>query len=382
MENKITLADILRVGLDEYLGRYGPLPHHHYKVINAMLACKTDKLGAHVFQCPECDYQKIAYNSCRNRHCPACQAISSARWTQRRAHDVLPVKYFHIVFTIPGEINPVALQNKKAFYNLLFKAGSETLRELAGSRKWLGADIGFFAVLHTWGQNLLDHPHIHCVVPGGGLSQDKRRWKPCRKNYLFPVKVMSRLFRGKFLAYLKEAIQAGTLTFQGQLDYLNQADNRQSLVSGLYAKEWVVYAKPPFNTPLQVIKYLSRYTHKIAISNRRIIGLSNGKVTFTWKDYRNQNKRKFMTLEKSEFIRRFMLHVLPSGFMRIRYFGILGNRIKSKMVALGRKLLGNISQMAETVLLDTIKIPLLVCPHCKKGVLTFRPLIAGVWPGG
>lgn len=382
MENNITLVDVLRNGLDDFLAKYGPLPYHYYKIINALLACKTAKLGAHAFQCPECDYQKIAYNSCRNRHCPACQGTSGARWADQRAQEVLPVTYFHIVFTVPRELNPVALRNKKVFYTLFFKAVSDTMSELAANRKRLGAKIGFFAVLHTWGQNLLDHPHIHCVVPGGGISQDKQRWKPCRKKYLFPVKVISRLFKGKLLAYLKDAIKTGDLTFQGQLEYLNRLENQKAFISGLYAKEWVVYTKPPFATPVQVIKYLSRYTHKIAITNQRILKAENGKVSFTWKDYRDQNKRKTMTLETPEFIRRFLLHILPAGFMRIRHYGILGNRVKSKTIGLCRTLLKDMAGILEALPSYLKKVRPLLCPHCHQAVLCFRPLPAGTWPGG
>ena len=382
MENNTDLSDVLVAGLDHFLAKYGALPHHYYKVINALVACKTAKLGAHAFQCPECDYQKIAYNSCRNRHCPTCQGISGARWADRRMREVLPVTYFHIVFTIPRELNPVALRNKKEFYNLFFRAVSETLTELAANRKRLGAKIGFFTVLHTWGQNLLDHPHIHCVIPGGGISGDKRRWKPCRKNYLFPVKVISRLFKGKLLAYLKDAIKTGTLTFHGQLDYLNRPENQKAFISDLYSKEWVVYTKPPFAGAIQVIKYLSRYTHKIAISNRRILKQENGNVSFTWKDYRDQNKRKTMTLEKTEFIRRFLLHVLPTGFMRIRHYGILGNRVKTKTIELCRKLLKNAIGIPEALSPLLKKVTPLLCPHCKKATLYFRPLATGIWPGG
>ena len=382
MENNITLTDVLRTGLNDYLAKYGQLPYHYYKVINALSACQTAQLGAHAFQCPECAFQKIAYNSCRNRHCPTCQGSSGSRWADQRVSDILPVTYFHIVFTVPQELNPVALRNKKTFYNLFFRAVPDTLTELARNRKRLGAKIGFFAVLHTWGRNLLDHPHIHCVVPGGGLSQDKQRWKPCRKNYLFPVKVMSRLFKGKFLAYLKDNIKAGSLTFPGQLEYLNRKKNIQALITVLYAKEWVVYTKPPFATPVNVIKYLSRYTHKIAISNRRILKLENGKVYFAWKDYCDRNKRKIMSLETTEFIRRFLLHVLPTGFMRIRHYGILANRVKPKTIGLCRTLLKNAAGMLDALASHLDKITPLLCPHCHKAVLQFRPLPTATWPGG
>ena len=302
------------------------------------MSCRTANLGGHVYQCDSCGHEHISYNSCRNRHCPQCQALARAAWVQARMDDLLPVPYFHAVFTIPSELNPFALRNKEVFYSLMFKAVSETLLELAKDKKRLGAIIGFIAVLHTWSQNLMDHPHIHCVVPGGGLLD--HQWKSCKRKFLFPIQVLSALFKGKLMAFFKKAVADGDIQFHGDLTEHKDPIAFKPLMDDLYAKDWVVYVKPPFAGPKAVLKYLGSYTHRIAISNRRIISMKDGVVSFTWKDYVHGNARKVMHLPTSEFIRRFLLHVVPLGFVRIRHYGLLGNRTRKNSIAECRKALG------------------------------------------
>jgi hypothetical protein len=352
------VADIFR--------RYGPsyrdahrLPHTHLRTMHTIEVCRTAALGGHVDECEECGHLKISYNSCRNRHCPKCQFLKKEKWVEARGKELLPIEYFHVVFTLPDELNPLALRNREVVYNILFKAASETLTELA--KKRLGVKAGFIAVLHTWGQNLMDHPHLHCIVSGGGLSQGK--WISSKRRFLFPVKVMSRLFRGKFLAFLREASKKKRLQSGGE-DF-------PSLLKGLYAKEWVVYSKPPFNGPQTVLGYLGRYTHRIAITNHRIVGVENGKVSFLWKDYADGNTQKIMTLEASEFIRRFLLHVLPDGFVKIRHFGFLSNRHRKECLEACRMLLGvkeaapAPSETWQESLLRITGIDVTRCPLCE-----------------
>src|SRR5512135_2316740 len=287
------VADIFR--------RYGPsyrdahkLPLTHLRTMHAIETCRTAYLGGHVDQCEECGHIKISYNSCRNRHCPKCQFLKKEKWVEARGKELLPIEYFHVVFTLPDELNPLALRNRKVVYNILFKGASETLTDLA--KKRLGVQARFITVLHTWGQNLMDHPHLHCIVSGGGLCEGK--WISSKRRFLFPVKVMSRLFRGKFLAFLKKAYKE---------ERLEAAEDFTSFLKDLYAKEWVVYSKPPFNGPENVLGYLGRYTHRIAITNHRILGIEDGKVSFRWKDYADGNTQKVMILDPAEFIRRFLL---------------------------------------------------------------------------
>jgi hypothetical protein len=296
--------------------------------MHAIEVCRTAALGGHVDECEKCGHLTISYNSCRNRHCPKCQFLKKEKWVEARGKELLPIEYFHVVFTLPDELNPLALRNREVVYTILFKAASETLTDLA--KKRLGVQAGFIAVLHTWGQNLMDHPHLHCIVSGGGLSQGK--WISSKRRFLFPVKAMSRLFRGKFLAFLKKAHKEEHLEAAGE-DFA-------CFLKGLYTKEWVVYSKPPFNGPKTVFGYLGRYTHRIAITNHRIVGMENGKVSFLWKDYADGNKQKVMTLDASEFIRRFLLHVLPDGFVKIRHFGFLSNRRRKECIDTCRTLLG------------------------------------------
>ncbi len=322
--------------------------HHHRDVLRSeqqqalrdIAACRTAALGGHEEACDACGYRRFAYNSCRNRHCPKCQASSRARWLEARQTELLDVPYFHIVFTLPAELGPLALANQRILYGLLFQAASKTLLQIAAQTKHLGAEIGFLAVLHTWGQNLMHHPHLHCVVPGGGLSKNSQRWIAAGNRFFLPVRVLSRVFRGKFIALLKQAYERGKLKLFGNLRPLTQRAAFEKLIDQSVRTEWVVYAKPPFGGPRQVLKYLARYTHRVAIANRRLVAFDGRHVRFQWKDYADDNRQKMMTLSTVEFIRRFLMHILPRGFTRIRYFGFLANRHRAQKLATIRQLLG------------------------------------------
>ena len=347
-------------------------------------ACRTAALGGHVEECDQCGHQQIAYNSCRNRHCPKCQATAAAEWMEAREAELLPVEYFHVVFTLPAALGPIALQNPREVYGLLFRAAAETLQQIAADPKHLGAEIGFLAVLHTWGQNLQHHPHVHCVVPGGGLSPDGSRWVACRPGFFLPVRVLSRVFRGKFLALLGAPSTRESSPSTGSSPTLADPVEFQRRLAASAKTEWVVYAKPPFGGPEQVLKYLARYTHRVAISNRRLVALEDGEVKFHWKDYAHGGKQKTMTLKAIEFIRRFLLHVLPSGFVRIRHYGFLANRVCREKLALCRSLL-DVVTTPEPVASEPVSEPeeaaegepaANVCPACGEGrmviVETFR----------
>jgi hypothetical protein len=309
------------------------------RVMSAIELCRTAALGGHVEHCDHCDHQRIFYNSCRDRHCPKCQSLARAKWLEDRRSELLDTQYFHVVFTVPQPIAAIALQNKETVYNILFRATAETLRTIAADPEHLGAQIGFFAVLHTWGQTLFHHPHLHCVVPGGGISPDGKRWISCPPDFFLPVPVLSRLFRRLFLDYLRQAFDAGGLQFSSSLEPLRARNAFLRHIAPIRKKDWVVYAKPPFAGPEEVLKYVARYTHSVAISNNRLLDIDDGKVQFRWKDYRDDNRHKTMTLGADEFIRRFLLHVLPDGFQRIRYFGFLANRYRAEKLALCRQLM-------------------------------------------
>ena len=361
------IQEILNKGLDEYLEKYKVVGYKQ-KVIKAIKDCKTEKLGAHKYICDECGYEEIAYNSCRNRHCPNCQTGKKLKWIEARKEEVLNIKYYHVVFTIPSEMYLLTLQNQEKMYKLLFKASAETLKELAKDEKYLGGEIGFFSILHTWGQNLMYHPHIHLVVTGGGLSETEK-WVEKEEDFFIPVKVMSRKFRGKFLSYVKKS---KNLKFFGENKDLENPEVFNNLMQQMYEKEWVVYCKEPFKNAESVIQYLGRYTHRVAISNERIIKIEDGKVTFKWRDYKDNNQMKEMTITTEEFIRRFLIHILPPKFMKIRYYGILGNRNKKKKL-LKCKILTRtkIYKKKELPTLELLKKVLgkdfNLCPHCKKG---------------
>jgi hypothetical protein len=345
------------------------------KVLRDIICCRTAALGGHKQKCDRCGHEQISYNSCRNRHCPQCQAAARARWLEAREQDLLDVAYFHVVFTLPAEIAPLALQNKRAIYGILFRAVATTLQTIARDPKHLGADIGFLAVLHTWGQNLHHHPHLHCVIPGGGVSLDGLHWIPGRQGFFLPVKVLSRMFRGKFLSYLQRAFERGDLGFHGQLAALADSQAWRRWLTPLHAKAWVVYAKPPFGGPRQVLRYLARYTHRVAISDQRILSVGDGQVTFRWKDYARGQAKARMTLGATEFIRRFLFHVLPKGFVHIRHYGFLANRDRARKVATVKQFLQQATAMPCTA--PPSEFPaepppgsdFHCCPRCHQGHL-------------
>jgi hypothetical protein len=332
--SRLTVAEVVRSCLDEFLERYGSeLTPEQRRALKDVVSCRTAALGGHVLGCPDCGHRQIAYNSCGNRHCPTCQATAAARWLEARAAELLPTPYFHLVFTLPDALNPIALANPRVVYDLLLRSAAETVLELAADPKLLGAQTGVLAVLHTWGQTLQFHPHVHCVVPGGGLSPDGTRWVASPRHFFLPVRVLSRVFRGKFLAGLRAAFHHGAVRFA--------ADPFDQALSIAAHTDWVVYAKPPFGGPEQVLKYLARYTHRVAISNARLLGFEDGKVRFRYKDYAHGNRKRVLTLTALEFVRRLLLHVLPTGFQRIRHYGILANRHRQAKLAWCRQLLGS-----------------------------------------
>jgi hypothetical protein len=340
---KLEAADIFRRhGTAWRAANEGHLSLAQRRVMTAIEICRTEALGGHVERCESCAHTRVAYNSCRNRHCPKCQGSAALRWMQARKAELLPVPYYHIVFTLPAALGAIAYQNKAKVYGLLFQAAAEALTTIAADRKHLGAEIGLTAVLHTWGQNLDHHPHVHCVAPGGGLSPDRTRWVDCRPGFFLPVRVLSRLYRRLFLDGLIALFNAGDLKFFSDLAGLVDRPAFLAHLAPWRKREWVVYAKRPFAGPEQVLAYLSRYTHRVAISNSRLVELTDYHVAFRWRDYRAQGRAKVMRLSPGEFIRRFLLHVLPDGFHRIRHFGLLGNAHRAENLARCRALLDEI----------------------------------------
>jgi hypothetical protein len=373
----LEVADVIRAHRDDYLAaREGRVSALERRLLDDLAACRTAARGGHVQQCAQCGRLQIAYNSCRNRHCPKCQQLKRAEWLADRQAELLPVEYFHVVFSVPHELAALALPNKEVVYEILFRAVAETLRTIAADPKHLGAEIGFVAVLHTWGQRLDHHPHLHCVVPGGGLAPDGSRWIACRQGFFLPVRVLASLFRGKFLAHLQRAFDTGQLVFPGDLIRLESFAAFRSLRRRLTRKKWVVYSQPPFGGPERVLAYLARYTHRVAISNQRLVALKDGTVSFTWKDYRRDSRRGVMTLDAVEFLRRFLLHALPAGFMRIRHYGFLANRGRREKLERCRQLLPATPPPRPTEP-TTPRDQRLHCPHCRSGtmicVLTFGP---------
>jgi hypothetical protein len=355
------LADIFR-GHGESYRRAHCLPASHKKVMRAVEVCRTQELGGHLKQCDTCGFEHPTYNSCRNRHCPKCQSLAKAKWLKRQTSELLPVGYFHLVFTLPHELNGLILAHKKILLAILFKAVSETLLEF-GQRRF-GATVGITAVLHTWDQTLKDHFHLHCLVPAGALSFDGSRWISARKNFLFPVTALSQVFRGKFLGLLQQACDKGKIP---------AADNE---IEASRRKSWVVYAKKPFGSPHTVLDYLGRYTHRVALSNDRILNAQNGQVILSYRDRKDGDRKKALTLDAQEFIRRFLLHVLPDGFMRVRHFGFLANRAKKHALPQCRKLLGLNPALPEIpkrsahdLLRELTGIDLSRCPSCKHGTM-------------
>jgi len=347
------------------------------KVMSAIEQCRTAALGGHALRCDACGHTEMAYNSCRNRHCPKCQAKAAKRWLDARQADLLPVEYYHVVFTLPAPIAAIAWYNKAVVYGLLFDIAADTLRTIAADPNHLGAQIGMTMVLHTWGSALTHHPHVHGIVPGGGLSLDGERWVACRHGFFLPVRVLSRLFRRRFLEALEQAHRAGRLQFFGEYASLAQARAFTDWLAPLRKCEWVVYAKRPFAGPQAVLAYLSRYTHRVAISNQRLVALDERGVTFRWKDYRAKGRGpvKTMTLSAAEFMRRFLLHVLPSGFHRIRHYGLLANAGRREHLAHVRQLLQVPVEVRQAKDLRTEATqPTFVCPHCGAAMVITETL--------
>jgi len=338
---KLEVADIFRRYGEAYREKHGAsMSIAQRRAMTAIQVCRTAALGGHLERCDECGHERNAFNSCRDRHCPKCQSLARAQWIEDRQSELLDCQYFHVVFTVPEQIAAIAYQNKEVVYGILFQATAETLKTIAADPKHLGAEVGFFAVLHTWGQNLTHHPHLHCVVPGGGLSSDGQRWISCPPGFFLPVRVLSRLFRRLFLEALQKAFNSGQLHFFAALESLREPNTFAQHLARAKACEWVVYAKRPFAGPSQVLDYVGRYTHRVAISNNRLLDIENDQVRFQWKDYRQGGQVKTMRLSADEFIRRFLIHVLPDGFQRIRYYGFLGNRYRRKKLEQCRRLLG------------------------------------------
>lgn len=382
----VEVADIFRACGEEYRQKNcEKLSAVQLRAMRAIEQCRTSALGGHLEECDHCGSQRNAYNSCRNRNCPKCQATAARRWLERRESEILPVPYFHVVFTVPEEIARIALGNQRVLYTILFACVSQTLLKIGSDSKHLGGQIGFLAILHTWGQNLEYHPHIHCVVAGGAQKKDGS-WIGCGKRFFLPVTVLSRVFRGKFLSALNKAFKKGNLRFKGKLSWLAEKKNFGSYLNIASKKEWVVYCKPPFGGPQQVLQYLGRYTHRIAISNHRLIGFKEGNVGFRWKDYRHGGQQKIMELAAEEFIRRFLMHVVPSRFVRIRHYGFLANRNRAASILLIQSKITSPSlECSKTKLSDSPKTlqsidHLDTCSVCKKGKMRRVAILSAVRP--
>jgi len=373
----LEVADLVRVAGQAFIERNRKwISWKHVKVLLAIQRCRTAVLGGHLDECTRCGHRAISYNSCRNRHCPKCQAGARDRWLEKRRRELLPTPYVHVVFTLPRPLAPLALQNKKIVYDLLFRTSAETLLEIARDPRHLGAKIGFFSVLHTWNQKLQLHPHVHCVIPNGGLSPNRLHWIKTRYAFFLPVQVLGRVFRGKFVAALKRAFQDGQLHFHGDLKPLAQPKTFFAWLRPLFRKDWVVYAKRPFGGPEYVLRYLGRYTHRVAISNHRLITFADQKVTFHWRDSAHKNEQRRMTLSLDEFLRRFLLHLLPDGFVRIRHFGFLANRQHATLLPLCFQLLSSAPQTEQ----DTSGVKnandLWRCPKCAGPMVVVERLTA------
>lgn len=376
-QSSMELANVFHMHRESYCKNNKLSPEQH-KVINAICNCRTSILGGHIEQCDHCDNIHISYNSCRNRHCPKCQSLKTAKWLEDRQKELLPVPYFHVVFTLPHELNNLVLYNKSGLYSLLMQSVWETIKTLGKDKKRLNGLMGMMAILHTWGQNLLSHNHVHCIVPGGALvnKDNKYKWRSSKSNYLFPVKVMSKIFRGIFVSGLRALYDANKIKIPNDPDLktsLNIKKNFESLLSNLMKKEWVVYSKKPFAGPKKLLDYLGRYVNKIAIANGRILSCDEKSVRFKYRDYSDDNKVKVMGLKPEEFIRRFLSHVVPTGFMRVRFFGFLASSCKSKNITEIRKLLSYEPTEEEqkkdvrTLMLELTGDDITLCPVCKKG---------------
>jgi hypothetical protein len=383
-------ADIIRQHGTRFIEIHrGWLTTQHHRVLRAIAHCRTAALGGHLDQCVACGHRSISFNSCRNRHCPKCLTHARNQWLSERERELLPVGYAHVVFTLPHALAGLALQNKRVVYDLLFHTSAATLLEVAQTPRHLGAALGFLSVLHTWGQTLRHHPHVHCVVPAGGLSRDGTQWVHARPAFFLPVKVLSRVFRGKFVTGLRAAFRAGMLTMARDLQRFNNEPAFAAWLRTLFRHEWVVYAKPPFGGPRHVLHYLARYTHRVAISNHRLVTVTDDQVTFRWKDYRHGSQVRLMTLSAEEFLRRFCLHVLPKGFVRIRFYGFLAPHCRTDALPRCRHALdaspppGPVASADDT----STRVSLPPCPVC-GGVmvaverLTVRQLAVQVWMEG
>jgi hypothetical protein len=360
------MADIVRYAGQGFIDRSRRwINRQHEKVLTAVTRCRTAALGGHRDQCSDCGHTAISYNSCRNRHCPKCQGNARIRWLEQRERELLPTRYVHAVFTLPRELAPLALQNKRLIYGLLFRASAATLLEVARDPRHLGAEIGFFSVLHTWDQRLQHHPHVHCVIAAGGLDPDHSGWISSRRTFFLPVKVLGRVFRGKFIAGLKTAFREGKLEFHGHLASLTEPRCFAAWLRVLFRHDWVVYSKRPFGGPEHALRYLGAYTHRVGISNSRLVAFSNGQVSFRWRDSAHSNKKRVMSLPADEFLRRFLLHLLPPGFVRIRNFGFLANRQRAKLLPLCFSLLdGPPDRSTPALQRPTRPTALPKCPRC------------------
>jgi hypothetical protein len=377
----LELADIIRAAGQRLIDRHPAwLTWLHVKVLVAITRCRTAALGGHVDACSRCGHRAISYNSCRNRHCPKCQSQARDRWLAARCAELLPTRYAHVVFTPPHELAPLALQNKEVIYSMLFRCSAETLLQVAADPKRLGAEIGFFSVLHTWNQKLQHHPHVHCVVAAGGLSPDHTHWvHPRRYDFFLPVAVLSEVFRGKFVEALKEACASGKLRFHGLLQGLAQPKLWRSFVRQLFRHRWVVYCKPPFGGPDQVLRYLGAYTHRVAISNHRLVSFLDNHVTFRWRDSAHHNKKRLLTLHVDEFLRRFLLHVLPRGFVRIRHYGFLASRRRGALLPLCKQRLSDATPASPPQPLAAVapqSTPVWICPLCGGPMILIERLTA------
>jgi hypothetical protein len=374
----LEVADVLRAAPESFFDRSRKwFTWLHLKVLNAILACRTAACGGHVDECARCGHRAISFNSCRNRHCPKCQANARDRWLAARRLDLLPTRYVHVVFTLPRPLAPLALQNKREIYGLLFRASAETLLAVGRDPRHLGAELGFFSVLHTWSQLLLHHPHVHCVVPAGGLAPDHTRWIAAPPNFFLPIKILSRVFRGKFVAGLHQLYRDGKLAFSGTLAPLGTPKAFAAFLRPLFRSDWVVYSKRPFGGAEHVLHYLGAYTHRIAISNHRLVALADGVVTFRWRDSAHKNKKRLARLPVDEFLRRFFLHVLPRGFVRIRYFGFLAHRRRAPLLPLSFRLLGAVGSAGEPEPRQSNSLPedsLWKCPYCQGPMITVERL--------
>lgn len=369
----IEVADVFLTHGAAYRAKHRLIPQQ-YRVMRAIETCRTRATGGHAFRCEACGAVRLAYNSCRNRHCPKCQTLAKERWLGQRRAELLPVPYFHVVFTLPHELNALAQGNPRVIYALLFQAASATLLEFGRNPRWLGGELGATLVLHTWGQNLTQHLHVHGVVTGGALGEDGQ-WRAAKRGFLFPVKALSQVFRGKYLAALQRAFERAALKFAGHTAQLAKPAAWRTFLTALKAKDWVVYAKRPFAGPEQVLDYLGRYTHRVAISNHRLVSFKEDQVRFRWRDYAHGNQRKVMALDAHEFIRRFLLHVLPKGFMRIRHYGLTANRSRRAALPRARQALDCPLpaplpvETVEALLLRVLRFDIHLCPRCKVGRL-------------